>query len=96
MQDIDIMTNCWCGGILNARICGDKVEIFCESCDFYSWFGAECLEDKKLLDYLCLIRRAISEFEEKNPNHNYDFSSVKKTIDSYVAVINAYRQAISD
>jgi hypothetical protein len=96
VEEVDIMVNCSCGGVLNANIYDDKVEMRCESCGFDLWFGVELLDDKKFLGYLCLIRRAISDFEDKNPDSNYDFTNAKKIINAYVAVINAYRQAISD
>jgi hypothetical protein len=96
IRDVDIMVNCQCGGVLNAKIYDDKVEMFCESCGFDLWFGIELLDDKKFFNYLIMIRRAINDFEEKNPNHNYDFTRVKKTIDAYISVIETYIQAISD
>jgi hypothetical protein len=96
MQDIDIMTNCWCGGVLNTRILGDNVEMTCENCGFYSWFGVELLDDKKFLGYLRIIRRAIDDFEAKNPNCDYDFTNAKKILNAYISVIESYLQAISD
>jgi hypothetical protein len=96
MQDVDIMVNCRCGGILNATIYDDKVKMVCENCEFDSWFGVELLDDKKFLEYLRIILRAIEDFETKNPNCNYDFTNAKRTLNAYISVIEAYIQAISD
>jgi hypothetical protein len=91
-----MQVDCQCGGILNANIYDDKVEMFCESCGFDSWFGVELLDDKKFLGYLRIIRRAIDDFEAKNPNCYYDFTNAKRTLNAYISVIEAYIRAISD
>jgi hypothetical protein len=96
IEDIDIMVKCECGGVLNAKIYDDKVEMFCESCGFDSWFGVELLDDKKFLGDMTLIKRAIDDFEEKNPNCDYDFTNAKKILSSYISVIESYIRAISD
>jgi hypothetical protein len=94
IEDIDIMVKCECGGVLNARVVGDKVEIYCYSCEFYCWIGIELLDDREFFWCMKAIRNAIFDYELRN--QSYNFSNVKKIIDSYISIIDAYQKAISD